>query len=267
MHGARPLLIHAFGSSDPLALLSQCQQIQYLRGYLADLGAISVLEEQNYFDRDYLSEFSSFYSISTSGYPNVCRRLHFFSGPELLRTELEDAVSGSEQASSKLQSRYLGFIVLRPIPHAPLGRTVLKWYTDLTPKTPRVVDPSRTYWCNVAGLKLKVIGLAWQQQDTGVGACATIGVWTMMHSSAFDDSHAIPTTAEITRSAHERASLGGRMFPSSGLTLYQIAEAIKALNLSPVIVEGNLSIPGQDNPAFDKARFCATDVTPVLAAV
>ena len=57
------------------------------------------------------------------------------------------------------------------------------------------------------------------------------------------------------------------MFPSSGLTLYQIAEAIKALNLSPVIVEGNLSIPGQDNPAFDKARFCATDVTPVLAAV
>ena len=31
--------------------------------------------------------------------------------------------------------------------------------------------------------------LAWQQQDRGVSACATIAIWTMLHSSAFHERH------------------------------------------------------------------------------
>jgi hypothetical protein len=256
MHLPKPLVICPFGAADPLAVLPQSQQVSYIRGYLADLGASSVLEEQSYFDRDYLSEFSAFYSISTAGYPNACRRLHFFSGAELTRDALTRALSGGVEDIEALQERYLGFVVIRPIPQAPLGRTVLKWYPERTPATPRVVNPSREYECNVAGLRLRVNGLAWQQQDTGVGACATVGLWTMLHASAFDDSHAIPTTAEITRSAHERASLGSRMFPSNGLTLYQIAEAIKAWGLSPLVIEGDLNKQGQD-VGFQKTRFSA----------
>jgi len=73
------LKIFPFASSRHLFKgLLDTTQVQYLRRYLTDLGATSVLEEQNYFDRDYLAEFSAFYSISSTGYPNVCRRLHFF---------------------------------------------------------------------------------------------------------------------------------------------------------------------------------------------
>lgn len=258
MHGPRELLFHTFaGDSDPLISFVDHPQISYLRGYLADLGASSILEEPNYFDRDYLAEFSAFYSVSAAGYPNICRRLHFFSGQTLQRPELEAAASANAEALQLIQNRYLGFIVLRPIPQAPLGRTVLKWYEDQTVMTPRVVSPSREYRSNVAGIFLSVVGLAWQQQDTGVGACATVGLWTMFHSSALDDHHAIPTTAEITRSAHETASLGARVFPSDGLTPFQIAEAIKAWDLSPLIVEGNISLPNGGS-RFDTLRFNAS---------
>src|SRR6266581_2505210 len=103
MHGPQPLLIHPFGAGDPLALLPQTQQVQYLRAYFADLGAASILEEPQYFDRDYLSEFAAFYGVSTFGYPNVCCRLHFFSGPALQRAELQAAVSGGPDAGDNLQ--------------------------------------------------------------------------------------------------------------------------------------------------------------------
>ncbi|UCV18639.1 hypothetical protein [Ferribacterium limneticum] len=258
MHSPRALLFHEFdGASDPLKAIADHQQVHYLRGYLADLGASSIIEEQNYFDRDYLAEFSAFYGVSAAGYPNVCRRLHVFFGPAVLRQDVEVAASGDISAQKSLQSRYLGYIVLRPIPKAPLGRTVLAWYEDHTVMTPRVVSPSREYRCNLAGIVLKISGLAWQQQDTGVGACATVGLWTMFHSSAFDDHHAIPTTADITRSAHETASLGARVFPSDGLTPYQIAEAIKAWNLSPLIVEGDKRLE-MGLTAFNPLRFSAS---------
>ncbi len=139
-----------------------------------------------------------------------------------------------------MQDGYLGFVVLRPIPTARLGRTVLAWYPDPHERTtPRVTKPSRAYDCHIAGMTLRVNGIAWQQQDTDVSACATVALWSMLHSSAFDAHHAIPTTADITRYAHRTASLGSRVFPSDGLTVEQAGEAIKESGLEPEIVAGD----------------------------
>src|SRR3954470_14135510 len=183
MRGAEPLQLAGFDSDgDPLSELRGSPQGQYLRWYLADLGAKSVMVEPAYFDRDYLSEFAAFYCTSTAGYPNVCRRVHYFS-LNVDRAGLERAVAGDKAARQRLEEGYLGFIVLRPIPKTPLGRTVLRAYPDQTPELPRVVEPFRWYTCNVAGLELRVHGLAWQQQDAAVGACATVALWSMLHSS------------------------------------------------------------------------------------
>ena len=127
MHGPSALGLHQFGAADPLAFLPQTDQVRYVRGYLADLGATSVLEEPSYFDRDYLAEFSAFYAVSAAGYSNLCQRLHFFSGPLIGRPDIEAATTGDPALTAALQARYLGFIVVRPFPQAPLGRTVLKW--------------------------------------------------------------------------------------------------------------------------------------------
>jgi hypothetical protein len=75
-----------------------------------------------------------------------------------------------------------------------------------------------------------------------------------LHSSAFDDHHAIPTTAEITAMAHWSTPTGFRPFPAnSGLQLAQILEVIKGHGLGPVM------IPGDKEPSseFTAQRFCS----------
>lgn len=237
------------------------RQAEYLTRYLATLGAESVIEEPHYFDRDYLAEFAAFYSASARGYPNRCRRLHFFRG-NIGRTDLQRMAESSAARDPELDQRYLGFVVLRPIVSAPFGRTVLGWYPDKKQDQPRITAPSRPYVSHLLGRDLSVTGLAWQQQDSAVGACATIALWSILHSSAFDDHHAIPTTADITRAAHRTASLGSRVFPSRGLTIFQIGEAIKDFGLAPVLVTGDQPDEWPDTPrGFSREKFatvCAT---------
>ena len=233
-------------------------QAHYLEHYLDALHAKVILRESKYFDRDYLAEFAAFYSVSAKGYSNVCERLHFFS-TETTRQSLRVAAGGSARAKSRMQDAYLGFIVRRPIPAAPLGRTVLKWFPDnYADTTPRVPASSRRYVVHICGVELYVEGLAWQQQDTGVGACATVSLWSMLHSSAFDEYHAIPTTADITRDAHKRHSFGTRIFPSKGLHVLQIDEAIKEQNLVPLITDGDRKDERGNANGFSRERFSST---------
>ena len=205
MKGSYRLLFVNYSTEAFFSLLGlRSRQARYLERYLDALNARVILRESKYFDRDYLAEFAAFYSVSAKGYSNVCERMHFFSDGITRRT-LRAAAGGSPRAKSRMQDSYLGFIVRRPIPAAPLGRTVLKWFSDkFAHTTPRVPASTRKYFAHICGVKLYVEGLAWQQQDTGVGSCATVSLWSMLHSSALDEYHAIPTTADITRDAHKR---------------------------------------------------------------
>lgn len=257
MNTPKSLIFSEFEAlSNPLVAIKNrlnSSQSQYLFRYLKHLGARTVLVESNYFDRDFLDEFSAFYCLSAKGYPNVCKRLHFFSEVNINRETFQLALGDSEQEKELFTSSYLGFIVIRPITDSPFGRTVLKWYPDHSPNTPRVTNPSRKYNCNVAGIKLSVMGLAWQQQDSGVAACATIGIWTMLHSSAFNDRNAVPTTSMITEAAHSSALVGRPPYPSHFLQVTQIQHAIIQLGFVPAVTNGNL--PGQ---FFEKERFAST---------
>jgi hypothetical protein len=248
--------VYKFSTKDPFGGEQDSLQLNYIRTYLSDLGTETVIEEPYYFDRDYLSEFASFYSTSAHGYPNTCRRLHFFSN-SFSKAVLENAAAGIASSQKRIEKSYLGFVVLRPIPAAPLGRTVLRSYPERLPNTPRVDEPARYYESHLVGLTLRVFGLAWQQQDTGVGACATVGLWTMLHSSAFDPRHAIPTTTDVTLSAHKRAALGTRIFPSSGLTVQQICEAMKDRGLAPALSDGNVVANGFVR-GFARERFSSS---------
>lgn len=231
---------------------------EYLRCYLADLGAESVLEEPHYFDRDYLAEFAAFYSISSRGYSNACRRLHVFAlALDELRRLFVAALRGDDGALIALNDGYLGFVVVRPISATPFGRTVVRLYPETDPLTPRVTKPARSYTAHVCGLPLRITGLAWQQQDSGVSACATVALWTLFHASALDEHHAIPSTVEITKSANARYPLGRRVFPAAeGLSIYQICEAIRAQGLLPAVLDGDIS--GVADRYFSPTRFAAS---------
>lgn len=250
--------VHRFGHEDPLAALSQHPQGAYLRCYLSDLHATWVLEEARYFDRDYLEEHSAYYASLPAQYSNLCRRLHFFTegfSPETL----DDALGGEDGARATLEAAYLGFSVIRPLGHAPFGRTVVKWYPD-RPKdyggNPRIDTPSRDYVAHIAGVPLPVRGLAWQQQDGAVALCATSALWSMLHSSAFDDHHAIPTTSDVTRFAYRSLREGAHVFPAvDGLDNRQILEAIARAHLTPVLVDGDA------DDGFSREVFSTTVAT------
>lgn len=230
-------------------------QLRYVYAYLKDLGTRRIIAEPVYFDRDYLAEFSAYYGAGARGYRNVCRRLHYF-GDIGTEKSLRTALGGNSDVVKQIQDGYHGFTVIRPVPNASFGRSVLSWYSDTDPPS-RVTQPSRQYETHLAGLTLKVKNLAWQQQDRGVSACATIGLWSMLHASAFNERSAIPTTVAITRAAHKSVAIGLRVFPSGGLTVEQICEAIKSFGLAPLIVRGE--VQGGDpllDSFFDKKKFC-----------
>ncbi|MFK8080756.1 MAG: hypothetical protein AB8B97_10760 [Granulosicoccus sp.] len=264
MHQAASLEFHPF-DENYFSDLPSSRQLRYLYCYLRDLDAKTILAEPHYFDKDYLSEFAAFYSVSSRGYPNTCRRLHFFS-QTITRQYFTRAVSGDASALQYLQNSYLGFSVIRPISAASLGCTVLAWYPDEVRQTRRVTSPSRDYHCHLAGIRLSVKGLAWQQQDSAVGACATVGLWSMLHASSFDNDHSAPTTAQITEAAHQTAVTGARVFPSNGLTIIQLLEAIKRYHMAPFAMSGDIQPPGASiraahvprNAGFSKERFAST---------
>jgi len=228
-------------------------QLLYLTTYLGRLGCRTVIAESHYIDRDYIADLSLFYARSLRPYENFCQRLHFFSESfdqgrwRALVTD-GDAHTASE---AFLQNCYLGFVVIRPLPGCPVGRTVLATLGASTADgCVREFGAIRDNTIHLAGFKLIVPGLAFQQQDQGVSACATTALWSALQLTAPLEGLPAPTPADITQAASRYFLPGGRALPSQGLSIQQMCEATRACGLAPVVV------PATD-PAIDKAHLLA----------
>lgn len=241
-------------------------QITYLSAYLKQHGCKSVVIEGHYVDRDYISDVALFYSRSLRGYPNFCQRLHFFD-QAIDRVRWQQLVmecnGGASNASEKfLQDAYLGFTVVRPLPGSPIGRTVLRTVARKAQNGDiREFGAIRQYAVHVGGFELVVEGLAFQQQDQGVSACATTALWSAMHAVASKEALAIPTTADITQAASRYVLASGRSLPSEGLNIQQICEATRAAGLEPLVMR-SLSL---DQDRAQLLGYICSGFAPVLA--
>jgi hypothetical protein len=240
-------------------------QITYLGEYLLQLGCQTVVVESHYVDRDYISDVAAFYSRSLRAYQNYCYRLHFFkeSFDQKRWRDLVVAESQSRPANlTFLQRTYLGFCVVRPLAGSPIGRTVVP--TLGSPSASghqRQFATLRDYVVHLAGFELRVQGLAFQQQDQGVSACATTALWSAIQGIAHREGLSIPTPADITQAASRYFLPGGRALPSEGLTVHQMCEAIRASELAPLVVP-SISV------SSDKAQllsYLSSGFAPVLA--
>lgn len=214
-------------------------QVTYLDNYLAALSCQTIIEETHYVDRDYIEDLALFYGKSLRNYPNFCRRFHFFKAPiDVMRWRalLERTRTDIDGAEAELAENYLGFTVVRPLPGHPVGRTVLSTLGIVARDGTRDFAPIRTYAAHLGGFRLKVFGLAFQQQDQGVSACATTAVWTALQSAAHTESLRLPAPADITQAASRYLMMNGRTLPSEGLAIQQICEAIRDSGLAPVLV-------------------------------
>lgn len=208
---------------------------QYLYGYLTAVKAESLVVEFPYTDGDFLDDYAVYYAKCYTDYHRRCKRIHFFRGAfsvEEFRDLLTRNLSKEEIAA--LCEDYLGFIVARPLPEAIIGRTVLRTYDRDSGR--RNYECVRPYQVNLFGLPLQIVGLAFQEQDTVLAACATCALWSAFHKVAGLFGTPIPRPAEITSQATQSGHLG-RPIPQHGLQIEQICGAIRSVGLEPEVVD------------------------------
>ena len=206
--------------------------IQYIFKYL-DGKCKTVLIEKEYIDKDYLIDYSLFYSRAFQEVPRFTQRIHYFSDNFDNSYFASVLKNFSKRKTQCLKDAYLGFSVIKPITNQKgknlLGKTVIKTYPEENNRYIRKFIKTNIR-VSLFGIPLAMNSLPFQPQDRRVSACATVSLWISSYALA-DRFFGVPIRSpyEITIKASEFPSLG-RDLPSSGLNIYQITNYIKSLN-------------------------------------
>jgi len=231
-------------------------QLEYLQSYLCgDPRAKTLVIERPYVDRHYIEEYGAYYFSSLRNGGATTTRIHLFS-EAFDRARLGEWIrqaTGNPEAQRGIQNQldrwYLGFMTIRPIPSAPIGRTILLPYGD---KPARTYIPSEGgHPVHLMGLALTARGLPFQQQDQAVGACATAALWSALSRVTRNDGGRAPTPYAITQAA-TRHYLRDRALPAvSGLELAQLAAAVRELGYAPYVLR-----PSHEHATFTLSLKC-----------
>jgi hypothetical protein len=226
-------------------------QANYLASYLSheDAGAKTIVAEAPYVDRHYLEEYTGYYSTVLHPPPTKTTRLHVFAHAFTESDFRQSFIAQDMAFVERLQDSYLGFIVVRPLPSAPIGRTILRPYRGAEEREygPRFA-PNRVH---LAGLELLLDGVPFQQQDQGVGACATTAVWSALARVMRADGLRTCTPLAVTEAA-TRHVLSGRAFPAvGGHELAQSLSAVREFGYAPHVLK-----PGKEHDIFLLALKC-----------
>lgn len=93
------------------------KSIEVLWDLLENLKVFTVVVEDHYVDRVYRDSYYFYYSGKHFSYTRFCKRLSIFDG------KLEK--NFFDYCSEELQQKFVGTIVIRPIPERSIGRTLL----------------------------------------------------------------------------------------------------------------------------------------------
>src|SRR5439155_12125011 len=99
------------------------------------------------------------------------------------------------------RTSYRGFCVLRPLPGAPIGRTVLHAEGPKSAGLESVITARATYRAHLLGAELDIVGAAFMQQDARIGACAQVAIWTGARHMHQRHGYGWVSVADITRLA------------------------------------------------------------------
>ncbi len=211
--------------------LGDSDQGKYIQRYVAALGAKTCVLEDKYIDKDYTIDYQKFYCRSFEEYGKLAKRIHFFS---MIFSSEDFKFYLINNDVSLLQESYLGFVVVKPIKddHGQpfIGRTLLKPYPIRSEIGHNRYYIMEEYNSSLFGVKLKIRSLPFQAQDQGVSACATIALWAAIHPLRTIFGVLGHSPAEITELSTSFPAQF-RKFPSDGLTMEQMVNYIKLLDL------------------------------------
>lgn len=235
-------------------------QLEYIQSYLQRgtaraARAKTMVVEKPYVDRHYLEEYGAYYFSAFRNGGATTTRIHFFD-TDFDRTKLAEWVRTAassdverDRIQHDLDEAYIGFITVRPIPSAPIGRTILRPYKD---------KPTRSYIpaegghpVHLLGFELSARGLPFQQQEQAVGACATTALWSAMSRVVRADGGRAPTPYSVTQAA-TRHYLQDRALPAvSGLELAQLTAAVREFGHAPYVLK-----PAHEHGTFALSIKC-----------
>jgi hypothetical protein len=182
----------------------------------------TVVVEKDYIDKDYRDTFANFYAKKFAAYPSRTIRLHFFQC---------EVPPDSIWELSKFQKDYIGFTVIRPTRVNTIGRTMLN---------PKLLPGRKGTMClaknkvNVLGNELEVDAFPFMRQDTDVTVCAHASAWMVFrYFSEKYMRYREYWPYEITQLTTDYS--GGRLVPSSGLTIGQLAEMFYRFGFHPKV--------------------------------
>lgn len=211
----------------------------YSSVYLTDIKASTCIYERNYIDKDYLIDYSKYYSRSYNNWDRTTERFHFFTN-EFDEKTFSDAIEiNDKRFFEELQSSYLGYIVVKPITNETgrkvIGKTVLATYpkTDGGDNRNYIVD---NYSISLFGIELSVNSIPFQMQDVAISRCATISCWISLFPLVKLFGIQLLSPYEIT----ERSSIFPtecRNFPSEGLTLQQMQHYFNSIGLETEFID------------------------------
>jgi hypothetical protein len=216
-------------------------------------GAQTAVVEFRYIDADYRDEHSRFYSTTFRRYPSVVHRVHFFA------QALADQVTDPDEALEFSGLDYLGYMVMRPVPGAPVGRVMLV--------RPAEFRDSITCWgtdrVNLFGEFLTISGTPFLAQDAQLMRCAHAALWVVArhHNLRWGAPKFLPR--DIV-DAIPKESAAGRAVPSPGLTVSQMSAAASKLGLPPLVYDLD-HLPGRETLQRIACRYLNSGL-PVIVA-
>ena len=219
--------------------------------HLKILGAKSYVLEDPYIDRDYSADYLEFYARTFRTHARHCRRAHFFSKDISSLVSASLSTEGLSELRRLAVDAYCGFCVLRPLPTAPIGRTVLRarlrGHQDMEP----TVTCRAPFAANLLGIDLEVTGAAYLQQDARVGACAQVAIWAGMRHLHARYGYDWVSVADITRLATPTAPDEAVSLPAGSdfLTSERMIRAIAEAGYQPLCFRN----PDPDKPTIAAA--------------
>ncbi|ESQ79145.1 hypothetical protein [Asticcacaulis benevestitus] len=238
--------------------------------HLRELGAVTVLAEDEYLDRDFTEAFAAYYSKLFKRHSKLCRRLHFFKC-DLTETLTVDSPSEMAERLKSCQDDYLGYVVLRPIHQAPVSQVALK-----CPKAPAGCEShilvDATYKTHILGAEFSVSALPMTQQDQRIGACAQATIWSA--GRHFYTRHRGPwiSTASITEAAmRQESASASSMLPNGSefLSMNGMVSALRANGRHPLMYVASGSIGHFDwnglKPLDVISRYVDSGIPVILA--
>ncbi|EAQ36941.1 hypothetical protein NB311A_07323 [Nitrobacter sp. Nb-311A] len=214
--------------------------------HLRELGARSVLMDDDYIDRDFSEAFSAYYAKTFKRHSKVCKRILFFSCELdfLAADPVEEAAHRLEGVNAEF---FLGFIVLRPISKSPISQAILRPPAAPTNYERHLLVRAR-YTVHILGAELSIESVPMTQQDSRVGACAQASIWvSARHIHA---RHRGPwlSTVNITDAAIARSeSQVNSTLPAGSefLTVNNTVAAFRAAGREPLIYAAGMDANGK----------------------